>query len=309
MGIISKLYIKQLVCRYDKEVGVPYYSYVDFDGLKQEAYSFNNSKGVEIKYYYYYYSKHNEDKIILFCHGIGPGHTAYLAEIEALCKRGFKVLTLDYTGCGESGGKYLGSLNAPTRDVMELLDYLSLEIPIVLVGHSLGGFTALNVINLRKNLQKAVILSGFLSIPSLASSIIKNHFVVSRILKYEEKVEPNYYRLNNLEYLKNTTDNLFFIQSEDDAMVPYPISLQVVEGIDNPHIKTLRMNGRKHNPNYSQEAVDYMNEVFSKYNYLLKKKQIKTDAQKIDYFKNVSIAKLTKQDEDVINRIVEYINQ
>ena len=101
MGIISKLYIKNFVCRYDKEVGVPYYSFLDFDGLKMEAHSFINSKGIEIKYFYYYYPKYKDDKIVLFCHGIGPGHTAYLAEIEQLAKRGFKVLSLDYTGCGE----------------------------------------------------------------------------------------------------------------------------------------------------------------------------------------------------------------
>ena len=33
MGIISKLYIKNLVHRYDKEAGIPYYSFQDVSGL------------------------------------------------------------------------------------------------------------------------------------------------------------------------------------------------------------------------------------------------------------------------------------
>ena len=309
MGIISKLYIKHFVCRYDKEVGVPYYSYLDFNGLVQEAYSFTNSKDINVRYFYYSYPKSKEDMIILFCHGIGPGHVAYLVEIEMLCRHGYKVLTLDYSGCGESGGKYLGSLNSPTKDVMELLDYLKLEKPVVLVGHSLGGYTALNVINLRKSVQKAVILSGFLSIPSLATSLLKNKFVVSRILKYEEKVKPELFKIDNVEYLKNTSDDLFFIQSEDDGMVPYSIGLKVVEGIDNQHIKTLKMNNRKHNPNYTESAVGYMNEVFGQYNYLLKKKRIKTNQQKIEFFKDVSIDKMTEQDEELFDQIVDFINQ
>ena len=100
MGIISKVYINKFVCRYDKEVGVPYYSYEDFKGLHQEEYFFNNSKGIEINYFYYYYDNSKEDKIVLFLPGMGPGHCSYMAEIETLAKRGYKVLTLDYTGCG-----------------------------------------------------------------------------------------------------------------------------------------------------------------------------------------------------------------
>ena len=308
MGIIAKLYTKHFVCRYNKEVGVPYYSHLDFEGLNQEAYTFTNSSGVEIRYFYYYYDKPRDDKIILFLHGLGPGHAAYMKEIDTLAKHGFRVLTLDYTGCNESGGKNMVSLNRPTRDVMKLLDLLKIDKPVILVGHSLGGYTALNLINLRKELQKAVILSGFLSIQSILPTTIKNKFIVSRILKYERKVEPEYFDLNNVEYLRNTTDDLFFIQSEDDQMVKYSIGLQVVEGIENPHIKTLKMNGRKHNPNYTGNAVNYMNDVFGKYYYLLKKKKIKNDEEKIEYFKDVSIVKLTEQDEDVFKQLFEFVD-
>lgn len=308
MGIISKLYLKNFLHRYDKEVGVPYYSYQDFEGLNREDYSFKNSRGTDIRYFYYYYPNYKIDKAILFCHGLGPGHTAYLAEIETLCKRGYKVLTLDYTGSGESGGSSMISLTEPTRDAIDLLDHLKLKEEIIIMGHSLGGFTALNVINLRKELQKAVILSGFLSSSSLISSVIKNKFIVSRILKYERKINPQYSQIDNDEYLKNINDKLFFIQSIDDAIVPYSIGLGTVELINNKNIQTKKMNDRKHNPNYTDEAVKYMNEVFGKYNYLLKKKEIKTDAQKIEYFKDVSIAKLTEQDQSLFDEIINFIN-
>ena len=309
MGLISRLYIKYFVCRYDKEVGVPYYSHLDFERLKQEASSFTNSKGIDIHYFFYNYDKYEKGKIVLFLPGIGPGHTAYLAEIESLAKNGYRVLTLDYTGCGESGGKNLGSLNAPTRDVIELLDHLKLKEQIFLVGHSLGGYTALNVIHLREDINKAVIMSGFLSVQSLALATLKKKFIVSRIMQYEQKVESQYYDIDNEWYLMNTKDKLFFIQSEDDQVVPYNISLKVVEGINNSNIKTLKVNNRKHNPNYTDEAVAYMNEVFGQYNYLLKKKKIKKDEDKIAYFKDVPIAKLTEQDEEVMKQIISFIKQ
>lgn len=307
MGFISKQYVKNFVCRYDKEVGVPYYSHLDFEGLKQDAFTFTNSDGIEIHYFYYYYDNYKQDKIILFCHGLGAGHAAYIAEIELLARRGYKVLTLDYTGCGESGGKVLGSLNAPTRDVNELLNLLKIEKPIILIGHSLGGYTALNIINLRNDIMKAIILSGFLSIDRTIPVFVKNKFIVSRILKYEQKAIKEYSNINNIDYLNKTTDDLFFIHSDNDGMIPYDISMKVVEQIDNPHIKTLLVHNRKHNPNYSDSAVEYMNEVFGNYYALINKKEIKTDQDKIDYFKDVSIAKMTEQDEELFNKIYDFI--
>ena len=96
MGLVSYLYKKQFVCRYYKEVGFPYCAYSDFKGLNQEEYTFINSKGIEIHYFYFYYDNFKDDKIVLFLHGLAPGHAAYFAEIDALARRGFKVLALDY---------------------------------------------------------------------------------------------------------------------------------------------------------------------------------------------------------------------
>ena len=309
MGLVSYLYKKEFVCRYDKEVGVPYYRVSDFKGLNEEVFSFINSKGVELNYFFYYYDNYQDDKIVLFLHGLACGHAAYFAEIDALARRGYKVLTLDYTGCGDSKGKCLGSLNTPTRDVNELLDYLKIDKSIVLVGHSLGGYTSLNTISLRSEIKKAIVISGFLTIKSIGDALIKNNFFVKRILAYENKLYPEYKDLNNIDYLNKTTDDIFFIQSEDDAMVPYRIALEVVEQIDNPHIKKLKMSGRKHNPNYTDAAVQYMNEVFGNYYSLIKQKKIKTDAEKIEYFKDVSLAKLVEQDEDLFDQIAEFINK
>ena len=307
MGIITNRYIRDIVRRYDKEVGIPYYSYLDFKGLHQDPFSFVNSKGIEIHCFYYYYDNYQKDKVILFCHGMGPGHTAYLAEIENLAKRGYRVLTLDYTGCGESKGERLLSLNMPTLDVMELLDYLKLKEQVILVGHSLGGYTALNVINLRSDIDKAVIISGFLSIESLISNSVHSKFIIFRLLRYEQKTLPNYSSIDNVTYLKNTNDKILFIHSKDDPIVKYLPAVFEKEGIDNPSLKTLSVDNRKHNPNYTDDAVNYLNDVFNKYNELINKKVIKTDDDKINYFKDISLIKLTKQDKKIFDEIISFI--
>ena len=309
MGIVARVYRKRFVGRFDKEVGVPYFSCEDFKGLRQESYSFFNSKRTEIHYFYYYYDNYQEDKIILFCHGMGPGHVSYLAEIEELARRGYKVLTLDYTGCGESKGKCLGSLNAPTRDVIDLLNLLKIDKEIVLVGHSLGGFTALKVASLRKEITKVVVFAPIVTTKIMIYNASKSNFITKHVLKYERKVEKEYDRIDLPKYLGTTNDDILFIQSVDDPMVPYESSLKVAEESNNPHIQTMKMNNRKHNPNYTEAAVNYMNEVFGDYNRLAKYKKIQSDEERIAYFKDVSIKRLTEQDEDLFNKIEKFIDQ
>ena len=308
MGLISKLYLKKFVCRYDKQVGVPYYSFTDFKGLKEEKGVFTNSIGVEIHYFYYYFDGYKKDKIILFLPGIGTGHIAYFREINELCKRGYKVLTLDYCGCGESKGDNLRSLVEPTRDVNDLSNHLKLE-NVVLIGHSLGGFTTVNLIHERSEIHKGVVLSGFLTIPSLLKYLIKFGFVNSRILSYERKVEPYYSSLDNVKYLSETTNKLFFIHSVNDQLVSYKSTIEVVESLNNPNIKTLTVNNRFHNPNYTDEAAKYLMDTFGKYNKLVKEKKIKTDEDRINFFKDVSLERLTEQDQKIFDQIVEFIDK
>lgn len=309
MGFIVNHYIKFFVHRYDKEVGIPYYSYKDFKDFNCEDYSFTNSYGINIKYFFYYYANYKKDKIILFCHGMGPGHTAYMAEIEALARRGYKVLTLDFAGCGESGGKYLGSLNKPTRDVIDLLNHLNLKEQIILMGHSMGGYTALNTLCLRKDITKVVAISPIIQIEPLLQLNTKSKFITKHLLRYERKVDREIFDINIPKYLENTTDDVFVIQSSDDQMVPYGLSLKVIEGIKNPHIKTKRYERRKHNPNYTDNAISYMDSVFGTYYALLNEKKIKTDEDRINYFKDVSLAKLVEQDEQLFDEIVDFVER
>ena len=136
---------------------------------------------------------------------------------------------------------------------------------------------------------------------------VPNKFILNRVLHFEKKIEPEYYGIDNIRYLKTTKDEILYIQSIDDQMVPYDIGLQVVESIDNPNIKTIKETNKKHNPNYSESAIQYMDKVFGEYNRLLKEKKIKTDNDRIEYFKDVSLPRLVEQDPVIVKEIVDFI--
>lgn len=303
MGLVSHIYKKRMLHRYDKDGYTPYLTKEDFPGLNKETHTFLNSLGVEISYFYYYYDNFNPNITILFLHGLGPGHTAYVREIETLAKLGYKVLTLDYMGCDSSKGEGMHSLNEPTRDVDDLLNLLKLKTEVVVIGHSLGGYTTLNIMNVREELKKAVVISGFIRPDLVLNFLMKTKVLSNAIARYEKKIEPKYYPINNFEYIKTTKDKLLFIHSKDDPVVNYGATIDRVVEANNPNIKIISVNGRGHNPNYSDEAAKLVTEVMGKY------WRLKKDEDKKKLMEAQDVWAMTEQDIEIFKKIKSFIEE
>ena len=108
--------------RCDDSQTVFYYSHKDFNGLNAEPYSFTASAGHKLQGYIYSYPNCIDERIIVFDHGFGGGHRAYMKEIEMLCKHGYTVFAYDHTGCMESGGE---SPNGMSQSLCDLNDCIS----------------------------------------------------------------------------------------------------------------------------------------------------------------------------------------
>ena len=102
---IVDMYKGMMHSRCDDVETVSYFSAADFPGLNNEAYSFKSSLGHNLNGYIYSYEGSNTDRLIVFDHGMGGGHLAYMKEIEMLCRHGYTVLAYDHTGCMQSEGK------------------------------------------------------------------------------------------------------------------------------------------------------------------------------------------------------------
>lgn len=306
MSFIINQYKKNLLIRYDFDPAIPYYEASDFKGLVEKEDTFKNNKYADIHYFFYYYEPVKFKKIILFLPGIGPGHRAYLREINELAKRGYKVLTLDYHGTGDSKGSRLLSINQPTSDVIHLLNHLKLKEEIVVIGHSLGAYTALNVINKVNTIKKAVIISGFTSVKDGMRTFVPSRFVASKIEKYEKQISE-YNSINNYEYLKHTSDDILFIHSLDDPTVKYKVCIKKLTKLDNTHLSFYIVNHKHHNPLYTEEAVKYKDEIIDTYFDKLRKNKFKSLEERKEYFKDVNIDDLTAKDEIVINKISNFI--
>ena len=309
MGIITKIYQKNFLQRFDKDGAIPYYAAENFEGLFCEEKQFQNTAGVEIHYYLYHYENYESRKLILFLPGIGPGHTAYLAEIETLCKAGYRVLTLDYTGCGASGGELLPSVNAPARDALELLALLQPQEEIIPIGHSLGGYTALSIARLWQGVKRTVILSGFIGIGEEMTGFVKIPLLARGVERFEKKRYPQFGSAQNRDYLSSTQNNVLWIHSTDDAMVSFKHNAAKVKKLQNEHVRVIPIEGKKHNPQYTAQAVETMNAWIGEYTELVKENKLATLEARQAYFAEKPAEEMTRQDPRVWREILDFIEK
>ena len=306
MSYFINLYKKLFLVRYDFDEAIPYYQASDFKGLKEKEETFINSSNAEIHYFTYFYSPLKHHKVVLFLPGMGPGHRAYFKEINEIAKAGYKVITLDYEGCGVSGGDRLPSFYSPTKDTLELIHQLNMKEELVLIGHSLGAFTALNVINKINKIKKAIIISGCLSVEDAMRGFIPSRLIAKKIDRYETS-RNNLLLDDNLSYLKSTTNNILFIHSKDDKKMKYNLSIKKVQKLNNKHLDFIIEEGKRHNPNYTLESVKYKDDIIDNYFKKLRKGEFKDLEERKAYLKDASLEKFTAQDESIINKIIQFI--
>jgi 3-oxoadipate enol-lactonase len=78
---------------------------------------------------------------LVFLHGVGGGHHAWDAQLPFFAAHGYGAHAWDQPGYGESAGIEPYDLEGVVAALVRLIDRLD-DGPMVLVGHSMGGFVA-----------------------------------------------------------------------------------------------------------------------------------------------------------------------
>ena len=90
---IEKLYREKMFSRQNMLPTIHYFSHESFPGLQRKPYLFRATDGHLLQGYFYFYHKSNEERLLIFDHGMGAGHRAYMKEIECLAQHGYTVFT------------------------------------------------------------------------------------------------------------------------------------------------------------------------------------------------------------------------
>lgn len=322
MGLFSIIYKKNFVHRYDDDHIIKYFFYKDFKDMDAKAVEFRTPQGLLIRGNIYSYPLekltpiYRKKDLVIFCHGLGGGHRSYMREIECICREGYEVLAYDNVGCWESEGKDIRGVSESINDLVSCLDYIasSDELKtreIHIVGHSWGGYAVGNILNFRKeNIKSVTVISGFASIETLTDAGFGGKLKPFKklIRRFELKVNPSYADSCSVDALKDTKAKALLIHSRDDQMAAISTGLDYVRSrINNPNVTYLAVEGKFHNPNYTTDAVTYMQQTFGEYETLVRDKKLKTVEQKKAYMADKDFWRMTEQDEDIWAKIFSHM--
>ena len=322
MGFISKqilgAYKNLLFSRHDPDGRIFYFSHTDFDGLIKRDYSFVTKKGYKLNGGFYYYPSPRLDRLIVFDHGLGVGHRAYMREIEMLASHGYVVFSYDHIGCGSSEGEHVMGLSGSLVNLDECLNALK-KIPelssfeISVMGHSRGGFSTMNILGLHPDVHSIVAMSGFLSLEIMLSQIVPP--IISsfrkKIFELEQKTNPEYAESSALVVLKNTDKPALIIHSSNDSTVSAKMNqLRLKKELSyKNNLEFILVSDRGHSPNYSKSAADYKRAFFKELNKRKKQKMLETDEEKSSFVASYDWYKMTEQDIDLWNRIFTFLEK
>lgn len=294
-----------------------YFTAKDFEGLKCEKYPFKSSKGHILSGYLYFYDNPIEKRIVVFDHGFGAGHTAYMKEIEMLCRHGYLVFAYDHTGCMESGGETPNGMAQSLCDLNDCLNTLKADKSFAgydfsVMGHSWGGFSTLNISALYPDISHIVVLSGFISVEMLVNTFFGGFLKPYRkpIMELEKSSNPEFIEYNAIETLSKTTAKALLIYSDNDKLCSKRVNFDAMKKALDPksNIEFLLENKKGHNPNYTTDAVAYLNEYVAAKNKLIKQKKLITDMQRTEFLASFDWDRMTKQDEAVWKKIFECLD-
>jgi 3-oxoadipate enol-lactonase len=108
-----------------------------------------------------HYSTLGDGPLVLFLHGIGGGHLAFAPQLESFAAAGYRAVAWDAPGYGSSAPIEPYTFKALAMSCIALIENLAAnKQPITLVGHSMGGMVAQEVVARRPDLVGRLVLSG-----------------------------------------------------------------------------------------------------------------------------------------------------
>ena len=207
----------------------------DFDTLQREKHLFPSDQGQMLTGYRYSQPDRDARGLIVLVHGMGGGHRFYLNVIDYFTKAGYDVFAYDATGNDESEGEAMGGLPQGLIDLDYALRYIKASpafegLPLMLWGHSWGGYACGTVTKLHPDVKAAVIVAGFNASVDMLESEGRNiagnaiDFVLPHFEQYEQETFGDYAAMSVMDSLEATDVPAMFIHSADDEMIPIEIS-------------------------------------------------------------------------------------
>lgn len=224
------------------------------------------------------YGAENTEKLLVFAHGIGSGHEAYVNQLCWFVDHGWCVFAYDASGSGYSEGNSTVGLVQSALDLNSALDFAESDsrlenMPKVLLGHSWGGFAVGGVLNFDHDVKAAASLSGYayplemlnqgaVNVLGTTGAALFQPF--ARI--YNRIVFTKYAGLNAVDGINKANIPFLAIHGESDDFVLYSLGIiSQQDQITNPYAEYDTITGDFSNHNdyfHSDECNLYVQSLY-----------------------------------------------
>lgn len=272
----------------------------DFDNLSAQRYEFLSYDNQKLVGYRYYVEGNSPKGVVVIAHGFGGGgHNSYMDVADFFAHNGYNVFAYDITGNDESEGDGVGGLPQGVKDLSCAIDFVKTtdemkNLPIMLWGHSWGGYSVGAVLNFHPEVKAVAAFAGF----NMSSDLIRAQgaqfagSAINFLMPYVNSIESGkfgkYAKATAMDGFANTKAGVFVVHSTDDDVVPikYGYDIYYEKYADDPRFEFVKYDDKGHtNIVYSQDAINYINDFTQKANeYFAGKDPSKEEIA--EYYKN-----------------------
>jgi uncharacterized protein len=269
----------------------------------------------------YLFGEENTKGLVVLAPGVGEGTEHYLPEVMYFVDHDWQVFTFEYTGSYASEGENSVGLPQSRLDLEAALAYLEGEtilnhLPMVLWGHSWGGYAVAAVLRDHPHISAVATLSGFNSPMGLMDEQVRRE---AGVLGYVESPFAWIYqtmrfgrsaRVSALDGINTRDTPVMIVHGSADESVSYDGASIIAqrERITNPNVVYKTCSAKNHNGHrdllWSEAAVQYIDRKNQEYRALLDRYEGAVPENiKADFYAGVNRFRTSEVDVDLMNEI------
>ena len=277
--ILAKIFYDGKFSRVEETRCSGFLCYSDVDGYPRTAVKFDSGKNTLQGYIY---GVENKKGLVVISHGLGFDAQHYLPEVLYFVDHGWRVFSFDNTGTNESEGAGTIGLAQSEKDLDAALTYIESDkafndLPVMLFGHSWGGFAVTAVLNTNHNISASVSISGFNSPDELLLEGAKSEMGIFAYIEYpylwayQSMLFGNTARLTAVDGINRIDTPVMIIHGSADEDILYNGASIISHrsAITNPNVVYKTCSANNHNGHnnllQSEAAIQYINEKNKEY--------------------------------------------
>lgn len=232
----------------------------------------------------YVYGQDQDKGLVVVAHGIGGGADTYLAQIIFFVDQGWRVFAYDATGSFDSEGKTTKGFPQALIDLDAALSYINTQeafdsLPILLFGHSWGGYAVANVLHYDHEIAGIATVSGANSPMEIIleqGKKMMGGFIYTQypfLWLYQSILFGKTASLNAVDAINGSNVPVLIIHGTKDDFVEFEGSsiISNINDITNPNVRSIALSESGHNghnnlflSDAAMAYIDDLNKVYRK---------------------------------------------